>query len=392
MTGSGIEKKLSDKFKALKQLGHSVDVVYLAHEEKTASSEDARFISIKRPLVNKRKYFNSFYENLAAYHSLDQWLKKNADSYDAAIFRYPLSSRGLLQVAKNNPGKIVFEHNTKEIEELALDLEVAKKRIPFSVKPGFFLYYFETVTYPMLAEKYIAPRVFKNALGGVGVTNEITTYEKKRQPRYRVKTISNGIDVRSQKEREAAAFDGKELRLFMLVGYQAPWHGEDRIISGLKNYKGPCHIVFDIIGKKTDQKQISGPNFTVNFLPAVNNADLDELLKNYHISVGTLAAHRKEIAEATPLKVRECVSRGFPILIAYKDNDLSNHEGLQKYILNLPANDSVVDMEKILVFAHRVLAEKDHPHQIRRYALEVIDVNKKMAELVEFIKELKLAA
>lgn len=47
------------------------------------------------------------------------------------------------------------------------------------------------------------------------------------------------------------------------------------------------------------------------------------ILARADVGIGTLALHRKGMEEASPLKVREYLACGIPILLAYEDTDLS---------------------------------------------------------------------
>jgi hypothetical protein len=74
------------------------------------------------------------------------------------------------------------------------------------------------------------------------------------------------------------------------------------------------------------------------------------VLRNATIGIGTLALHRKNMEEACPLKTREYLANGLPVLIAYKDSDLS---GKEEFVCQIPNREENIteNLEKIGRFA-----------------------------------------
>src|SRR5690606_37863723 len=114
---------------------------------------------------------------------LQNFIKHNLH-FDRIIFRYPNASEGLRNFSKAFYKKIVFEHNTKELEELRLQIS-AKNYVKFSLRPSQFFYWYQEKRYPLYAEKCISKKIMKNAFAGACVTTEIASYEKARFAGYR---------------------------------------------------------------------------------------------------------------------------------------------------------------------------------------------------------------
>jgi hypothetical protein len=104
------------------------------------------------------------------------------------------------------------------------------------------------------------------------------------------------------------------------------------------------------------------------------------------MSIGTLAVHRKKLIEATPLKVRESLMRGFPTIIGYSDTDFLIESDLDKYILKMPADDSPINFDEIENFANSILMDMSHCSKISELSKPIIDYNNKASQIVNFIK------
>ncbi|MCX7867577.1 MAG: hypothetical protein N2438_10690, partial [Limisphaera sp.] len=78
-----------------------------------------------------------------------------------------------------------------------------------------------------------------------------------------------------------------------------------------------CH--FDLIG-------INGGTFdtlprNVEVHSSLNRLDYERLLSRADAGIGSLALHRLGLTEACPLKTREYLAYGLPVIIGYKDSD-----------------------------------------------------------------------
>jgi hypothetical protein len=186
-------------------------------------------------------------------------------------------------------------------------------------------------------------------------------------------------------------YNGTELNLFMLLGTGAPWHGVDRLLTGLSNYKGKLKINIDIIGYYNESDLIAakklGLENQVLFIDPMIGEALTKKIDKYHISIGTLGLHRKNLKEATPLKVRESLMRGIPNIIAYDDTDFMEPSQITDFILKLPADDSPIDFNEIEKFADKILVRESYTALISNLAKPIIDFDVKALQMAEFIKQ-----
>lgn len=388
---SGVQKKVFSKVNAINQLGYSCDCISFSSSVNEEKIIDTHFKILPIIKSNNRKFFNSLLEHKNYYLSLSIWLENNGDKYDAILMRYPLSSKFLYQLVKKFNNKIIFEHNTKELEEILITQKQDRQKIPFSMKPGYFIYYFEIGVLPYLLEKYFAPKVFENALLGVSVTGEISEYENQRCSSYKNVVITNSIDVDSCVLRKPQTITENTIRLFILTGANVPWHGVERILNGLTLYKGPLKFKVDVIGSYSDEQVAFSieNNITesISFIKHIEYNNLNEILDKYHAGIGTLAAFRKGLDEASPLKVREYFARGFPCIIGYNDTDLMQYKDFKPYYLQVPSDETPLDFNAIEKFIIDVYKDKQHPQKIRGLAMKYLDTKVKMKQLVTIISE-----
>lgn len=327
-----------------------------------------RFIRNFRPKFAFRSYTKQFYQQLEA--------EVSRHEFDLILFRYPLANKELLRFVKKYSGKVVFEHNSKELVELALDLPA---------KPG--------IRFHLEAEQEYGPLVLSQAKGITGVGKEITAYEVKRSGRTTIPNavIANGIDVGPLKVRQSPGMPLNELRMLFVSGSPSPWVGIDTLLNGLNQYKGSLPLKLFIVGPKTDEllQLVSDAKLDsiVTLTGELRGADLEKYMNESHIAFGTLAMQRVELNEHSSLKVLEYASCGIPFVISYEDTNFSPGGDFAPYFLQLPYNGKEINLEKVVQFAKQVLADPEHPQKMRALAEKKLDFRLKMNLLKEFLEK-----
>ena len=180
--------------------------------------------------------------------------------------------------------------------------------------------------------------------------------------------ISNGIDFESLKlKRNQNRVDELHLIGVAEIHY---WYGFDRVVAGLADYysRGPvdCRVYFHIVG------DFSGEREKNEILPLIEEyhlekfvilygslygPDLDLLFDRSDIGIGSLGRHRSNITYIKTLKNREYAARGIPFVYSEIDDDFEK----MPYIMKVPANESPVDINKII---HFFIHLEDEPEQI----------------------------
>jgi hypothetical protein len=123
----------------------------------------------------------------------------------------------------------------------------------------------------------------------------------------------------------------------MLVGYMAPWAGVDKLATLCEALPHlDVHVVGDIgaaIGRDTApfNLHVHGRLVRDQYRPILAAADF---------GIGPLGLHRKGMSEATPLKVRDYLIHGLPVMIAHLDTDFPGEAPW--YLLQIPNTEQAI--------------------------------------------------
>jgi glycosyltransferase involved in cell wall biosynthesis len=190
--------------------------------------------------------------------------------------------------------------------------------------------------------------------------------------------IANGIDLDSIRPFPAPNNESPHLFFIATPGYS--WHGVDKLVTLARMCPD---IQVNVVGY--DQIEDAGP------LPA--NIQLHgylspdayaNLLRRSDVAVSTLALHRKDMQEASPLKTRECLAYGLPMVIAYTDTDLDQAPG--DFLLKIPNKEDNIQThaQSIQDFAYRMRGHRADREILKKY----IDAHQKEAARLSFFEEL----
>jgi hypothetical protein len=378
----GVNKKIIAKIKWLQDLGVDITLLCFTDQENHSELNSLRVIYVrpiakgKLPRIFNLKYLSFINQIVQNYKSNIYFKNKLKEvDFDFLILRYGTANYFSYKLTKYFKYKFVFEHNTLELDQLKLKYNGLLKSQSW-------------ISYSFFSEKYFGPKSLTCAAGLIGVTNEITNYEKKRMGNKSqlplATTISNGINV-GDYPLNNSIHSATEINLVMILGVTAEWHGLNRIIEGLNNYMGNRKITLFIIGNVTE---IKCPNAV--YLGYMSSLQMNDFFNTYniHIGIASLALHRISITEASVLKAREYLARGIPFIYGYNDTDLENEKDIAEFVYKVPANDSTINMEQIISFYDKVKQVTDYPEKIRNFAEQKVDMQIKMNQYVSFLNSI----
>lgn len=156
------------------------------------------------------------------------------------------------------------------------------------------------------------------------------------------------------------------------------WHGYDRLINSLAEYKGDVDINIHFVGAddggclsqwedlvkkhKLENKVIfHGPKY---------KDELNEMFDLCDIGVNSMAMFRKSFENTSELKTREYIARGLPFVSSVYDVIL---DGLDKDLYMQITNDETIpSMEEIVSFALSVKKDSSAKERLRNCALETM--------------------
>ncbi len=181
--------------------------------------------------------------------------------------------------------------------------------------------------------------------------------------------ISNGVDFDSIPLHQPLSVYHHPSELHLIgVAEVHEWHGYDRIMTGLGEYKGGRKVVFHVVGGVHPNRMNSV------FLPIINRYGLhdrvifhgtmfgDELTAVFNLcqfAIGSLGRHRSGITVIKTLKNREYATRGIPFIYSEQDSDFDH----QPYVLKAPADESPIDIQQIIEFTDHFTIK---PEEIRK--------------------------
>lgn len=160
-----------------------------------------------------------------------------------------------------------------------------------------------------------------NARAIVGVTPEIAAYECQiHNVKKKALFYPNGIDLRDvpllQDDRHPL-----DLNIAFVCGKFSSWHGLDLLLDAAreadKNFLG-VRVFIHLIGNLSppQQRMVASFDNGIVFIDHGHMAKEDYLsvLSKCDVALGSLALFRKNISDATTLKVREYLAMGLPVI------------------------------------------------------------------------------
>ena len=151
----------------------------------------------------------------------------------------------------------------------------------------------------------------------------------------------------------------KTIRLTCVANFTY-WHGLDRLINGIKNYRGDYKIILNLVGggrEINNLKQLANGAPNIVFQGPKSGKALSEIFDNTDIAVDALGRHRSRVYYNSSLKGKEYAARGTPIISAVK-TELDYLDNFP-YYLKLPANDTPIDIENIIKFHEHIYSSKN---------------------------------
>lgn len=158
------------------------------------------------------------------------------------------------------------------------------------------------------------------AAGIVCVTHELA--RSPRLTRYGTPTIVIGNGTESGEIEPLPPARPARPAAAMLIGYQGPWTGVDKAIALARALP---EMDLHLIGADVSAGRQTLPS-NVILQGSLSRSAYREVLADVDFGIGPLALHRIGMAEASPLKVREYLLHGLPVLTAHCDTDFLDED------------------------------------------------------------------
>lgn len=314
----GVGKKIQSQMKIWREQNHEATLFSLAPAEiKLPETREFVFnnnLNLVQREINRSVTLKNMLSNIQEYQP------------DLIYLRYGLYSYPLHRIFEIAP--VVIETNSNDIIEYR--------------SRGYFFYWMNRLTRNLT----LAP-----ARGYIVPTHELVTLLRLK-PEKSVQVLSNGVDV---KEARVLPPTNNKKPVITLIGSPGMnWHGVDKLVQLAKLYSD---LQINIVGYSSKDVQDDLPaNVTLHGF--LGREALLKVLAQTDVACGTLALHRKNMEEACPLKVREALSYGIPLILGYKDTDLEKVK--IETILQIPnIEDNITsNAERVREFAYEMIGKR----------------------------------
>jgi glycosyltransferase involved in cell wall biosynthesis len=154
-----------------------------------------------------------------------------------------------------------------------------------------------------------------------------------------------------------------------------PWHGVDKLIE----LAAACPEL-DVVLLGVDGSDALPPNVTAPGY--LDRSRYKPLLARAHAAMGSAALHRNAMTEGSPLKVREYLAYGLPVILPYEDTDLAGLDDW--FVLRLPNSERNL-LEHAQEIARFVTAARGK-RVPREQVAPLIDAGMKESRRLEFFE------
>lgn len=334
----GIWKKITFQVKAFRELGYIVDFFFA--RKGFIVCDDG--ISVKTyPIRSSHKYL--------FYKIVNEIISSDFRSYDYCYVRKPhgglfcLYLSSLLGYIKNKGGKVILEIPTYPYKSELKTFKEKTLDFVFDLSCAFFKKHIDVICY------FGSP---VNDIWGVKCVR-----------------ISNGIDINT-----VTLIPEKEIRndiILIGVANLSFWHGYDRLLYGLSNYKGPYNVIFKVVGDTEPElsrlRKIVlslGIEQQVQFCGRLSGKHLENEFYQAHICIDAVGRHRSGNDYNSSIKSKEYTARGLPFIKSHVDDAFSNNE----FILDVEPTDNEINIEEIITWRKSLTI--GFSHRERQYAIE----------------------
>lgn len=217
----------------------------------------------------------------------------------------------------------------------------------------------------------------RNVRGLVTVSRELAVSSAFAVYRKPTCVIANGVDLNKFVQLPAPANHIPRLVFIGSPGYL--WHGVDKLVT-LAKLIPDVHL--DIVGYSELPKYEPLPeNITLHGYLAVQ--EYRNVLAYADVAISSLALHRVQLEEASPLKSRECIAFGLPLVVAYIDTDLDDLKC--DFLLKIPNKEDNIQThaQAIRDFAYRMRGSRVDRNQILR-----LDQISKEIDRIQFFSDI----
>jgi glycosyltransferase involved in cell wall biosynthesis len=232
-------------------------------------------------------------------------------------------------------------------------------------------------------EHILKRRYFRNIQGLLTITDEIAQFEMNFNPQLKTCSTGNGY---SGSVTTLFKKCERYINLLFTGSPKMPWHNIERLLKSYDTYIASTGdkdtFKVHIVGMNQYDIEYQTKNENVIFYGYISNfEELSRIYQKADIGVGTLGLYKNNMKEAAPLKVREYLSFGLPVIIGYTDVDLSND---LPFVMQVENSDDLIDFSKIKKF-YEDFKRYSSEEKVKDYCAKNLSWDKKCKEILDFI-------
>ena len=347
-----LQQKFDGQLNAFKELGYHV--MYIGFDKRYFYLIDGE----NKQLLGKTRFYIPNYFHTFLYIDLYRMAMKVVKEYGAEIayYRSAPAFRKTYSLAKflaKNNCKFIFEIPTYTPNVQEEDLSFARKLFR---------------GYSNIWSKKIEHMPDLYVFMGDG---NFTTFKGCKAIR-----IENGIAPELMPKRNPR--NNKNRVNILALSSMSYWHGYDRLINSLAQYKGDKDVVIHIVGPD-DGGSLSLWQETVSknsledkgiFHGPKYKEELDRMFDLCDIGVNSMAMFRKGFEDTSELKTREYVARGLPFVSSVYDVILDELDS--DLYIKISNDETIPSMEDIVEFALQVKNDVTVSERLRNYAIKTM--------------------
>ena len=343
-----IMQKLNGEINAVRNLGHNPYYISFDRDYLYLDNGEEKTILKKTTLGHMPNYFHTI-----VYYDIYRAARKAIlkTNFDLVYFRHsPLNFFGYRMIkAANEKSKLVVEISSFPVEK-----EKAKQLVR--------RFYFA-----------ISGKWWKSGSKYVSLFTGIGEHAEKYLDRPFL-NIDNGIDGSLIPPRKEVKSDDGKIHM-LAVASMCHWHGYERIIKGLAEWKSEkaSQYVIDFVGDEGDGSLAKWKrlvdemrlNQQVFFHGQMTGEPLTAMYNKATIGLCSLALYKIGFQTGSVLKLREYMARGLPFIYAYEDPHMSEE---MAWCMKTPNDDSPIDMNEVDSFVQRIKSLENLSDKMREYA------------------------
>lgn len=314
----GIWKKIESQVRAMRKIGFNVDFFYM--EGKNIVYDDG---------INIKKIQNRFKHKYFYYLNVKKHIEEIKKQYDFLYVRKPHG--GLFCLG-----------------------------LPFiinSFDESFII--MEIPTYPYINEIKTIKDKFLEAIFNISKRtyikkiDKIAYFGKPVDKIWGVNAVglSNGIDVDAIRIAKQISKPLESEFTIVAVANLSFWHGYDRILAGLRDYKDTNRVMLYVVGDlepeysrlKELAKEYSIEDKVI-FTGRLSGQQLDEVFNKADVCVDALGRHRSGNEYNSSIKSKEYCARGLPFIKSHIDPAFANND----FIYQATADETPIDIADVI--------------------------------------------